>query len=179
MEEKKVLVAYGTRYGSAAIAAGDIRDFITGLGHEVTVVNLRKERAPALPGGYDLVVAGSSIAMFSWIGKVKAFLRRCARTGVPTAVYITSGMAIEEPEKSKERFMDNVLARVGLSPVQTLATGPVIDFRPGGVDPKLKGRIKGTIEAMLKDDYQPDGLMDTRDTVRFNGFLESLKAELG
>ena len=178
MENKKVLVAYGTRYGSAGIAAGDIRDFISGLGHEVTLVNLRKEKAPSLPGGYDLVVAGSSVAMFSWIGRVKSFLRRCARAGVPTAVYITAGTAIEDPGKARERFMDRVIARAGLSPVQILATGPVIDFRPGGLDPKVKGRIRGTIEAMLKDDFQPDGLMDTRDMAVFNGFLESLKAVL-
>lgn len=179
MSSKKVLVAYGTRYGSARIVALEISEYLKSHGNEVSAVDLRNDPMPVLPGDFDLVIAGSSIAMFSWIAKVKVFLKRCAKSTLPTVVFITCGTAIDDPEKARVRFMDKVLTRIRLEPVLILATAPVIDFRPGeGLDTKLKGRIKGTIQAMAKDNYESDGLMDMRDRPAFDEFLKSLDRQL-
>ncbi len=86
MNRKRILVAYGTRYGSARFTATQIDAYLKDKGYSTTLVNLRKERAPSLPGNFDFVVAGSSVAMFSWVGKVKFFLRKCRRASVPTGV---------------------------------------------------------------------------------------------
>ena len=172
---KKILVAYGTRYGSARIIAQDIAEFLGKKGVQVEVVDLKKGRPSAKLEEYDLVVAGSSIAMFSWIGAVKRFLGKCRRAGVQTVVFIACGMAIEASEKAREKFLDKKIGRIGLKPVFSEPIGPVIDFRPGeGLPEGLKKRIGGTIKAMAKDQYQEDGLMDFRDQGRFQEFLEKL-----
>ena len=172
MEEKKVLVAYGTRYGSTRIVAGDVEEFLKEKGHQVDVVNLRKERVSEKLEDYDLVVSGSSVAIFSWVGKVKRFLRRCRRVGVPTVVYICCGTAIESPERAAVRFLNRVMNRIGLKPVWAQAICPVIDFRPNlGLSKKLKKRIRGIIQTMAKDNFLENGLMDFRNRDRFNNFL--------
>jgi len=174
MAEKTVLVAYATRYGSARIVAEDIRSHMEGSGVKVALVDLRKDRVPGNLKDYSLVVVGSSVAMFSWMAAAKNFLRKCKRAGVRPAIYITCGMAIEEPEKAISKFMDKVVKRTGVKPVLTEAIPPAIDFRPGGIPENVKKRIKGTIQAMLKDEYQDDGLMDKRDAEKFNVFLGEL-----
>lgn len=175
MTGKKVLVAYGTRYGSARFVAKDVYEFLEKSGNDVTLVDLRKETVPGNLNDYDLIVAGSSVAMFSWIPAVKRFLRKCTKTKVPTAVYICCGTDIEDPAKARERFMNKVLAKVGIQAVLTETISPVLDFRPGvGIPEKTKKRIKSVIEGMVKEKYQEDGLMDLRDQERFGKFLENL-----
>jgi len=175
MAGKKVLVAYGTRYGSARIVAGEVKDFLEKSSYDLTLVNLRKNKVPGTLKDYDLIVAGSSVAMFSWIPAVKRFLKKCSVMNVPTAVYICCGTDIEDPGKARERFMNKVLERVGIKPVLTETISPILDFRPGvGIPEKLKKRIKSTIKAVARDKYQEDGLMDLRDKKRFGTFLENL-----
>ena len=172
---KKVLVAYGTRYGSARIVAGDIAEYLGNKGAQVEVVDLKEGRPSAGLGDYDLVVVGSGVAMFSLVGSVKRFLRKCRKSGAKTAVFITCGTSIEDVGKAREKFLDKVLGRIGLDPVLSQPVNPVIDFRPGqGLPDRLKGRIKGTVKAMAKDGFREDGLMDLRDKRRFGEFLENL-----
>lgn len=180
MAGSKVLVAYGTRYGSARVVAEDVKEYLEKLGNDVVVVNLRKQKMPGNLPEYDLIVAGSSVAMFSWIPVVKRFLRKCSRTKVPTAVYISCGTDIDDPGKARSRFLDKVLDRIGISPVLSETIGPVLDFRPGsGIPEKLKKRIKSIIKELARDRYQEDGLMDLRDPERFDTFLRNLAGLLG
>lgn len=176
---KKVLIAYGTRYGSARITAGEIADSLKAKGHHVSLIDLKKERPPADPASFDLIVAGSSIAMFMWLGRVKGFLRRCKRIGVPTAVWINCGMAIEEPGKARAWFYDKVINRIGIKPVESGIFGPVLDFTPDtGLPEGLKNRIKGTVQAMAKDGFKADGIMDMRRREDVDAFCAALAALL-
>jgi menaquinone-dependent protoporphyrinogen IX oxidase len=179
MAQNKVLVAYGTRYGSAGIVAQDIVDYLKNRPVEIDLIDLRKDGFTGSLSEYDLVVAGSSVAMFMWLGKVKRFLKKCRKAGVPTAVYITCGTAIEEEEKARSKFLDKTLGKIGLEAVVSRPIPPVIDFRPGdGLPDKIKNRIKNTIQAMAKDRYQENGLMDFRDQEKFTSFLEELGARI-
>ena len=179
MAQKKVLVAYGTRYGSAKIVAQDIVEFLKDCPAEIDLVDLRKDGFTGSLGTYDLVIVGSSVAMFMWLGKVKRFLKKCRKAEVPTAVYITCGTAIEEEEKARSKFLDKTLGRIGLEAVVSRPIPPVIDFRPEeGLPAKVKNRIKNTIQTMAKDRYKEDGLMDFRDPEQFKSFLEELGARV-
>jgi len=179
MAKKRVLIAYGTRYGSAGIVAGDIQAFLEDRGVDVDLIDLGKDRFEGNLKDYDLVITGSSIAMFSWIGRVKRFLKKIRQAGVPAAVYICCGMAIDSPEKAKRKYLDKLMHRIGLKPVTTRAISPVIDFRPEqGLPVKLKKRISGIIQGMAKDRFIEDGLMDFRDKDRFRRFLEDLAGKL-
>lgn len=179
MAQKKVVVAFGTRYGSTRIIAGEVADFLKQKGCLIELVDLRSRGVRSRLEDFDMAVVGSSIAMFSWIAKVKAFLRRCGKTGIPTAVFISSGMAVDAPEKAKMKFLDKIVAQNQIRPIAAEAFAPVIDFRPGSdVPEKTKKRIKGTIKAVAKDRFQEDGLMDLRDKGQFENFLGQLAASI-
>jgi len=179
MAQKKIVVAYGTRYGSTRIIAGEVAEFLKQKGCLTELVDLRSRGVRSRLEDFDMAVVGSSIAMFSWITKVKAFLRKCKKTGIPTAIFISSGMAVDDPEKAKTKFMDKIIARNQIRPIAAEAFAPVIDFRPGSdVPEKTKKRIKGTIKAVAKDRFQEDGLMDLRDKDQFESFLAELAASL-
>lgn len=179
MEGIKILVAYATRYGSAEIVGRDIASYFKEKGAELDLVNLKTGRPGKKEIGlYDLVIVGSSVAMFMWMGEAKRFLRKCKVSGTNTAIYITCGMAIKEPEKAKARFMDKVIGRIGIDPVLAEPLPPVIDFRPEGISASLKNRIHHTIKAMAEDNYQEDGLMDFRNPDEFAAFLKRLGALL-
>ena len=46
MAGKNILVAYGTRYGSARVVADAVKSFFEQKGNNVELVNLRKEKIP-------------------------------------------------------------------------------------------------------------------------------------
>lgn len=169
-----VLVAFGTRYGSTAILAGEIAEYLKGMGLSVDLVDLKKGRVGKKLTDYRLVIAGSSVAMFSWVAAVKTFLRKCRKAGVPTVVFISAGTAIESPEKASERFLYKTIGRIGLKPLFTTSVAPVIDFRPGGIAPGKKKRISELIKTMAKESYQENGLMDLRDREQFDQFLKKI-----
>ncbi len=68
----KVLVAYGTRHGSAREIAEHIGSTLTKEGHEVDVKRATKSVAVDT---YDLVVIGSGIQVGSWTKEATKFLR--------------------------------------------------------------------------------------------------------
>jgi menaquinone-dependent protoporphyrinogen oxidase len=171
---EKVLVAYGTRYGSTAIIAREIADYLKGTGVSADLVNLKKDRVGGKLTDYRLVIAGSSVAMFSWVGAVKMFLRKCRKAGVPTVVFISAGTAIESPEKASERFLNKTVGRIGLKPLFSQSFAPVIDFRPGGVAPGTKKRISELVKTMAKESFQENGLMDLRNKEQFDRFLKKI-----
>ena len=172
---KQVLIAYGTRYGSAEIVADDIGSYLKGNGLQVDIVNLREEKFLGNLRDYNLVIAGSSVAMFSWVGKVKRFLKKCRKAGISPVVYICCGTAIESPEKAQTRFLDKVIQKIGLNPVLTQSIAPVIDFRPEqGLPEKTKKHINRNIRGMAKENFLESGLMDFRNKDRFNNFLEEI-----
>ena len=175
MAEKKVLIVYATRYGSTRIVAGDIQEFLQDKDCDVEVVDLGKERFSGNLMDFDLVIAGSSVAMFHWKRTVKKFLGKVRRAGISAVVYVCCGTAIASPEKARSRYLDRIIDRIGLNPVLSQPISPVIDFRPEqGLPIKLKKRIRGVIQGMAKERFLENGLMDFRNKTRFTGFLDSI-----
>ncbi|MDC7223273.1 MAG: flavodoxin domain-containing protein [Spirochaetales bacterium] len=172
-EEKRILNLYATRYGSARFVAEDLGKHLEEQGFLVDTVDIRKEGPLRDLSPYKGIIAGSSVAMFMWVGKVKRFLRRSDVKQLPTLVYVCCGMSIEDREKAREKFLKKQINRLGIEPLYSDALEPVIDFRPeGGLPEKQKQRIAGTIKAMAGDRYEESGLMDFRDQEHFATFLE-------
>jgi menaquinone-dependent protoporphyrinogen IX oxidase len=178
MSEKKVLIVYATRFGSARITAKEINDYLLEKGYKTDLIDLKKARSPKDLKTYNLVVAGNSVAMFMWTRQVKGFLKKCKKRGISPAVYINCGMAIDKPEEAKTRFFDKLIDKIGIKPAAVGIFGPALDFTPGtGLSERVKSRIKNTIKPMVKDKYNEQGLMDMRrkeDLATFNRELEDL-----
>lgn len=175
MTGKKVLIAYGTRYGSTRRTAEEIGAYLESKNVAVDYCDIRSKKTTPDFNSYDLIVVGGSVAIFHVLRKVKKFLKKLRDVKVPLVVFASAGMAIEEPEKAWNRFMQKHIDRYDLSPAVTQAIAPNLDFRPDvGLDAKTKNRIKGTIQAIAKEDYRENNVMDLRNKERFQNFLEQI-----
>jgi menaquinone-dependent protoporphyrinogen IX oxidase len=125
------LLAYITAGGATEQYAQVIAETLRERGHAVDVVNLKRERVPDL-SGYDSVVLGAGVRMAMIYRKGKRFLARKDLKGKRLAVYLSSAMAIDQPDKAKERFLTPLMERNGLTPVMYDALPGKVPGGPGG-----------------------------------------------
>ena len=72
---EKVLICYGTRYGSAGEIAEHIGETLQGHGAVVDIINLKKDKVNHLED-YDIIVVGSGIQMGKWTKESLKFLKK-------------------------------------------------------------------------------------------------------
>ncbi len=177
MSNKRVLIAYATRYGSTRFVVDDIEQYLTNLEVETIIIDLNETKKKNIPDldEFDLIIIGASVAMFMWARKAKKFLKNLKKTNTPYGIFVCCGTAIEERDKAQEKYIDKYMKRRNLNPLFSQPICPCIDFRPGSeLSQKKKKRIKETIKAVAKEQYKENGLMDLRDEENFNGFLEKI-----
>lgn len=173
---KKILIAYATRYGSTEITSTDLKKHLESIGHEVELINLKKSRLRNDLNSFDLIVAGSSVAMFSWMASVKRLLRKCKKISSKLVVFISCGSAIESSQNGIDKFLMKVINRLGVKPDFYDALPPVIDFRPeSALNSNTKNTIKNTIKAFAKENYDANGLMDFRPSEIVNNFFKNVE----
>jgi len=112
----RTLVAYITSGGATREYANVIADVLRSRGHEVVLLDLKREVVDDL-SPYDLVVLGMGVRMFMVYRKGKQFLARRDVQGKKLAIFLSSAMAIESRQKARERFLRPLVERYGLSPV--------------------------------------------------------------
>ena len=112
----KTLVAYFSKGGATEAYASVVAEVLAARGHDVDVVDLRKTRRPDL-SGYENVVVGTGVRIGRVYRKGRKFLKRADLGGKRLAIFLSSGIAVDEPEKSKERFLRPLVDKLGLSPV--------------------------------------------------------------
>ena len=113
---QRTLIAYITKGGATADYARIIADVLGAAGHIVDVVDLRKQKQPDLSGVENVVVgSGVRIGMVYRVGK--RFLRRPDLRRKRLAIFLSSGIAIEDAEKAKQKFLDPLIRKYDLHPV--------------------------------------------------------------
>jgi len=75
----KILVVFATRYGTTGRCAGMLGDALKEKGHNVDIVDLKKNKK-ADPRPYDAVAVGGSFVMARMNSAVKRFTNRNLRT---------------------------------------------------------------------------------------------------
>ncbi|MDO5836006.1 MAG: flavodoxin domain-containing protein [Methanobacterium sp.] len=152
----KVLVVYGSRYGTAAEIAEEIARVIREEGVEVDMADTRRIKdCDATP--YDLVIAGSGIKMGKWTkGSIK-FLKNNKSTLAEkkVALFVSCGAANEEQSRAEgqEKYLDEVAAK-------NLVNQPVATGLFGSVyDPDAKhGLVFNFTQRFIKKDLKEKGL---------------------
>ena len=109
-------VVYFTKGGAAARYAETVAETLRGVGHSVDLIDLRRRRKPDL-APYDNVVLGTGVRIGMVYRKAKRFLRRADLDNKRLAIFLASGIAIEEPGKSKAKFLQPIVEKYGLEPV--------------------------------------------------------------
>ncbi len=110
-------VVYFTKGGAAEIYATAVADELAGFGHIVDVIDLRKNDSPNLDA-YDNVILGTGVRIGMVYRRAKRFLKRDDLKDKNLAIFLASGIAIDEPERSEEKFLEPMIKKYGLEPVK-------------------------------------------------------------
>lgn len=170
----KVLVAYGTRYGSAREIAEHIGSTLTKEGHEVDVKRASKSVSV---DDYELVVIGSGIQVGSWTKEAKNFLRLNSSSlkWKKTALYVSCGDMLEEEkrEESYKKYLLDPAEKNGLEPVAYGFFGGTFDFTG------KKGFMYNMFMKMIKGDFEKkgistEGVYDFRDWDKITEWTKNL-----
>ena len=112
----RTLVAYFTKGGATARYAEIIAQTLTAAGHHVDLVNLRQERKPEL-SPYRNIVLGTGVRIGLVYRVARRFLRRNDFHGKRLAIFLSSGIAIEDAERSRESFLLPLIRKYQLEPI--------------------------------------------------------------
>ena len=144
----KVLVTYGSRFGSTK----EISEYMVGVikekGHAVDLIDAAK--APSSLDEYDVVLIGSGIQIGRWKNTALNFLKkhqealREKRTGL--FVSCVFGMYPDKREEARQKFLVDVAEKYSPEPVGLGLFGSCLDFTG-----KKGLKYKITVNIMKKD----------------------------
>jgi len=131
---KRVLIAYGTRFGSTEEISCKFAEIMRIKGLDTTVINVKKDKWPPLDQ-FDAVLIGSSIKIGRWTKEAKRFLKKNAtalKEKSFLAVFVSSGDASypEKYQQAKEKYVQKIISDLGfdLDKVMHEAFGGLFDM---------------------------------------------------
>jgi len=136
----KTLVAHITAGGATEKYANIVAETLRSKGHDVDVVNLKREKVADL-AGYDSVVLGTGVRMFMVYRKGKSFLARRDLKGKRLGVFLSSAMAIDKPDEARKKFLDPLIERHGLAPLKYDAFPGLVPISPGNLEDRTDPEI--------------------------------------
>ena len=181
----RVLIAYGSRYGSTEEIAGRLAGFLGEEGVEVTVLDMTRERSWPSLDGYDGVMVGSGVKITKWMRESLQFLRkkRGELKGKKVALFVSCMSVLMDPEHARVELLEKVMERTGVEADMYEAFGPVMDLGPGSRMGFLEKRIAGSAMMGLSKEhgmeFEAKGRNDLRDWEKIQDsahrFAESLR----
>ncbi|MFX1379015.1 MAG: flavodoxin domain-containing protein [Promethearchaeota archaeon] len=163
MEKKKVLIAYGTRYGATAGTAEEIAKVFQEEGHEVKVVNLKNEKVKDI-SEFELVIIGSGMKIDRWTGKANDFLKKFSKElkEKKVAIFVSSGGRAlmeykgehEEISRITKKYLEDKASKHYLNPISMTMFGGVWDFNQ-------MGKIYSKFLDAEKENFKPAGFKET------------------
>ena len=162
----KVLICYGTRYGSTTEVVREMSDTAKELGSHVEVVNLEKGTPFPEPDEYDLVIIGSGIRAGQWKKEPLEFIEQklepLSKTKV--ALFVVSGYA-GNPDKVAEaqaEYLDSMPEKYpGLSPISTALIGGVFEFKKYNL--VIRALVKNIVKSQMPPGEEIPEKIDFRD----------------
>jgi menaquinone-dependent protoporphyrinogen oxidase len=111
----KTLVAYFTKGGASEEYAKVIAEMLKENGLAVEICNL----AQGIPdvAAFDTVVLGTGVRMFRVYRPWKKVLKQKALSSKHLFMFLSSGTAIEEPDKAVEKFLHPLVEKYNLQPM--------------------------------------------------------------
>ncbi|MFZ0926205.1 MAG: flavodoxin domain-containing protein [Halobacteriota archaeon] len=186
---KKVLIVYGSRYGSTEEIARAMVEILDGEGLETQLLDLKHTKQKQWPAlaSFDGLLIGSGIKINRWTKEATAFLKAHADElkglkpkGLVVGVFVSSGMASTpgKQEEARRKYLEEVLSDVGITDAVDMydAFGAVYDLSPSAPMGFLDKRMLGmAAKQMAKDTDTPltEGARnDLRDWDQIRAFTE-------
>jgi len=135
---RKTLVAYFTKGGASEEYAKVIAETLTENGLAVEICNLAHD-IPEVTA-FDTVVLGTGVRMFRVYRPWKKVLKQKALSNKHLFMFLSSGTAIEEPDKAVEKFLRPLVEKYDLKPKS------LVSF-PGKI-PEKWAKLDGQKETM-------------------------------
>jgi len=119
---KKILIAYGSRFGSTEEISDKISSILTEKGIETEIVNLRKVKDKNWPSldGFSGLLVGSGLRMGKWTKESKKFLAKnkelLNNSELKVGLFVSCGDAAapENVPKAREDYIETVIAELEL-----------------------------------------------------------------
>ncbi len=137
----KTLVAYFTKGGASEEYAKVITNTLTANGFAVETCNLAHDIPDV--AAFDTVILGTGIRISRVYRRWKKVLKQKALSSKNLYMFLSSGMAIEEPDKAVEKFLRPLIEKYGLKPKS------LVSF-PGKI-PEKWAKLDGQKETMNPD----------------------------
>ncbi len=171
----KVLIAYGTRYGSTEEIATKLASFLNEKEIETTVLNLKKKTNPNL-NDYDGIIVGSGVKITKWMKEPQRFLRqnREALKGKKLALYVSCMSVLTDSEYARVELLENVMEKAGVMADVYEAFGPLMDLgensRMGFIDKKIAQSVMMGLSKEQGLELDMKGRNDLRDWDKIRDF---------
>ena len=172
----RVLIAYGSRYGSTEEIASKLAGFLEEKGVDATVLDVKKNRSWPSLEGYDGVMVGSGVKISKWMREPLAFLRRKADelVGRRLALFVSCLSVLTDPEGARRDLLEKVAEEAGVEVELMEAFGPVMDVGPGSRMGFLDKKIAQSVMLGLSEEQGLEldmkGRNDLRDWDRIRDF---------
>jgi menaquinone-dependent protoporphyrinogen oxidase len=180
----RVLIAYGSRYGSTEEIAHRLAGFLGEEGMEATVLDVKRERRWPSLEGYDGVMVGSSVKISKWMREPLEFLRRKRGEleGKRVALFVSCMSVLTDPENARVELLEKVMGKAGVEADMYMAFGPVMDLGPGSRIGFLEKRIAGSaMREWSKEqgmEFDAKGRNDFRDWDKIRDFARKFANSL-
>ena len=119
MNELKVLIAYGSRFGSTEGISQEIAKILKNEGIKVRLLNLREEKFDSNDSleDYDGILVGSSIKVARWTKEAKKFLKENKKqiNAIKVRGLFVSSLDSFIPEKyeiAKEKYLKDIISEL-------------------------------------------------------------------
>ncbi len=181
----RVLIAYGSRWGSTGEIAGRLAGFLEEKGVEATLLDVKRNRLWPSLEGYDGVMVGSGVKIMKWMGEPLAFLRRKREElkGKKLALFVSCMTVLIEPENARRDLLVKVADNAGVEVDMMEAFGPVLDVGPGSRMGFLDKKIAQSVMLGLSNEHGMEidmkGRNDLRDWDRVRDFAHRFAESLG
>ena len=172
----KVLVCYGSRYGSTAEIAENIGETLRNRGGIVEIVNLKNDKVKDL-NSYDLIIVGSGIQMGRWTKEPLKFLKKNRETLSRKKVALfVSCMSATKPEtcnQGRRDYLDKINNDFPeIEPISMGLFGGLIDPTRGGR--MTKGMMKALLKEFTEEGEEPPEYVDLRDWEQIKIWAENI-----
>ncbi len=178
LSDKKVLIAYGTRYGSTKEVAEKMKEIFEKAGLITDLVNLKEVPESDWPSlqEYNGVLVGSSIKMGRWMKEPTSFLTKNKdffKGELPFGIYVCSAYAADPKKRPeiKQEYIGQKITDLSINVSLYDAFGGVIDLtsatKLGWTDKKIIGMVSKDDPTIRKNERN-----DLRDWDQIRDFGE-------
>jgi menaquinone-dependent protoporphyrinogen oxidase len=182
----KVIILYGTRYGSTEEISNELAKVLEENGLETTLVNLEETKRQNLPdlNEFNGILLGSSIKIGKWTKSVRKFVKKFSdelkskQNTLGVFVSCGDGGNPDKREQARTKYIKKYLDEYGIDAHMIEAFGGVLDLTEDSNIGKIAKKMMA-MAAAEEPSIKPNEKNDMRDWDRIRTFGKKFCELLG